>query len=241
MLIVTLAATCARPNGSDQTQAGPLALGDLNTLGWTDFSQLQSVDLLPPDVPEGVDEAEYDTVVRHLSAWAKGSLEANGVQGSQLDAEFVELLAELTDRGPSGLLIERTPFADGLQTSQVRGTAVWELVSESPLTLQLQTRVVWQLRNPAGAESLIAVVRTHGAAYQAGAWGLAGAWQEFGADDCALALDGVLRPGGEIASQTQDLRRFEAFAQTKELQGLEFADDEILDDAFLERCRTGRA
>lgn len=121
-------------------------------------------------------------------------------------------------------------------------TAVWDTTADDEsVTVSLQTRTAYEVRNDEGLVRVIGVLRTQGAiAGAADGWGTVTGWQEFGAGDCAIVLDGFLTPGGDADDQITDLTEFAEIGNGDEAVTPALPEDEQVDEDFARACEAGR-
>ena len=102
--------------------------------------------------------------------------------------------------------------------------------------LELQTRAAYEVRVKDGPSRVIGVLRVHGLSAYADTtddFGVSGSWQEFGAGDCALALD------DDTAEALKDLRTFIEVGDGSKLVMPKLGVEEQVDEEYLKRCRDG--
>jgi len=129
-------------------------------------------------------------------------------------------------------------------------TAAWHVstekdqANESFVRLELQTRAAYEVRIGNGPSRVIGVLRVHSlSAYEdtTDDFGIGGGWQEFGASDCALALDDALVPDSDRADSLDDLQTFIRIGRGSTVQMPELLAHDRLDPDYVERCRNGQA
>lgn len=239
-VLVASVSGCSSENSTpESTQEKPLTLSDLDMEGWTDLN----ADPFPkaPKNPNKTTAKDYDRAAQILHQWALATL---GSPEKTLAAVPKEVRAELdsiADAAPARNVSLGAQFADGLAAKSVWGTGAWRETSAKPLHLEFQTRVLWELDGGDGNVRLVGLVRTHALIDDGKSLSIGQSWQEFGADDCALAIEEVIRPGGDVAEQNKDLRKFVDIANSPDVLPPNFSADDVVDDQFVERCRAGKA
>ncbi|NLC98607.1 MAG: hypothetical protein GX678_05995, partial [Actinomycetales bacterium] len=174
-----------------------------------------------------------------LHQWAQATLGPPEETRAAVPKEVRVELEEIADAGPARNVSLGAQFGEGLAAKSVWGTGVWRETSAKPLHLEYQTRVLWELEDADGNVRLVGMVRTHALIDDGETLSIGQSWQEFGADDCALAIEEDIRPGGDIAEQNKDLRTFVDIANSLEVVPPDFSADDVVDEQFVERCRAG--
>jgi hypothetical protein len=128
-------------------------------------------------------------------------------------------------------------------------TSAWKITTDKDeagkpyVLLELQTRAAYEVRLGDGSTRVIGVLRVHGlSAYQdtTDDFGVGGGWQEFGAGDCALALDDALEPDSDRAQGLKDLKTFIRIGKGTKLEMPKLPVQEQVDSEYLKRCRDGQ-
>ena len=128
-------------------------------------------------------------------------------------------------------------------------TSAWKVTTEKDaanktfMRLELQTRAAYEVRLGDGGTRVIGVLRVHSlSAYNdtTDDFGVGGGWQEFGAGDCALALDDALVPDSDRDESLKDLKTFIRVGSGTKLEMPELPAQDKVDDEYLKRCRDGQ-
>lgn len=212
----------------------------------------------PPELPEGFNEARYQRIVDALNTWAVATTLEPDVRESDDPAKAVgaalpkavgSQVRQLGTGSVSPRLAAANVFADDVSViGKPRVTTAWSAETtkrdgEPALSLKLQTRAAYEVRIDEGPTRVIGVLRVHELITREGETGPIGVgfgWQEFGASDCALALDDALRPDGDVGPAERDLRTFIDVGSggTVEMPDLESVD--TVDQEYLDRCKRGQ-
>ena len=239
LCVIAVTASSCSSGGSESAkpQEKPLALSDIATDGWIDLT----TDPLPkaPKNPNKTAANDYDRAAQILHQWAQATLGPPEETLAAVPKEVRVELEEIADAGPARNVSLGAQFGEGLAAKSVWGTGVWRETSAKPLHLEYQTRVLWELEDADGNVRLVGMVRTHALIDDGETRSIGHSWQEFGADDCALAIEEDIRPGGDIAEQNKDLRTFVDIANSLEVVPPDFSADDVVDEQFVERCRAG--
>lgn len=205
-------------------------------------------DLAPDDrpvAPDGFDDELLDRMAGILTEWAQVStLE----QDADLPVEVDALLHDQTKDAVSPRLAVANVFADDVTVvGAPRVTTAWRQSTEVDdagkqyVLLELQTRAAYEVRLGDDAPTrVIGVLRVHGlSAYPdtTDDFGVSGGWQEFGATDCALALDDDLTPDGNVDAARLDLQTFVTIGDGRTVEMPSLGDDQEVDAEYLARCR----
>lgn len=237
VIVVTVSGCSSGDPEAKARHEQPLSLADLDMDGWVNLS----TDSLPqaPRNPNKVPAAKQERAELILHRWASAAL---GDPEQTLDSAPKDVRHELelmADAGPARGVSLGTGFGEGLTVKSRWGTGVWKETSAAPLHLEYQTRVLWELEDADGQVRLVGMVRTHVLVNDGESISIGQSWQEFGADDCALVVEETIRPGGDVAEQNKDLRRFEEIANSAEVVSPDFSEDDVVDQEFANRCRAG--
>lgn len=212
-----------------------------------------------PGPPDGFDAALLDSMAGPLQDWAAAA--ALDPEVWTADEPPEDVLASLGERA-RGVLEDQV--ADTVSPRLALGNVFdeeWEVVGEPRMTsawdvetretaegpvvvLRLQTRTAYEVRSPERVTRVVGVVRTHGLSGfpESGDDELAPSlgWEEFGAAGCALALDDALVPDGGAAAR-DDLESFVDIGGTDTIAEPDLADEDTVDQEYLQRCRDGAA
>lgn len=211
----------------------------------------------PPEVPEGFDQERYDEMVDTLTTWAEATTIDPEIRRSDTPAVDVAAdlpddvgaqIEKLTEGRTSPRLAVANVFADDVEViGDPLVSTAWKADSVEQdgapaLNLQLQTRAAYQVRVGKGPERVVAVLRVHELVTRTGETGDLGvgySWQEFGASDCVLAVEDALRPDDDATTARQDLDRFVDASKGDTLKMPKLAEDEVVDEEYLARCKAG--
>ena len=214
----------------------------------------------PPPAPAGFDDALLGRMADTLTDWAQVSTldEAARVSASPADDISAVLpdsvsaaLRDQTKDAVSPRLAVANVFADDVTVvGAPRVTTAWGLstqvddAGQQYVLLELQTRAAYEVR--VGDNSpirVIGVLRVHGlTAYPdtTDDFGVSGGWQEFGAVDCALALDDDLTPDTDVQASEDDLTTFVKVGDGDTLDMPSLDNEQQVDAQYLQRCRDSR-
>lgn len=213
----------------------------------------------PPPAPAGFDDGRFARMAGILTDWAQLTTLDEDVRYS---AQPVEQIAEAFSDADAADLREEAAAAvsPGLMVANVFGdevtvvgaprvTTAWDVSTETDdageqyTRLALQTRAAYEVRLGDDAPTrVIGVLRVHALnAYRdtTDDFGLSWAWQEFGALDCALALDDDLVPEDDLDAAERDLKTFIEVGAGEKLVMPPLPREEQVDKDYLERCRNG--
>lgn len=213
----------------------------------------------PPPVPVGFDDDVFARMTGILEDWAQLTTLDEDVRYSP---EPIDQVAEALPEKVGGALREQTTAAvsPGLAVANVfadevtvvgapRVTTAWRVSTEADdageqyIRLELQTRAAYEVRLGDDAPTrVVGVLRVHAlSAYRdtTDDFGVSGGWQEFGALDCALALDDDLIPENNLDTAALDLTTFVEVGTGKKLVMPPLAAEEKVDAEHLQRCRNG--
>lgn len=198
-----------------------------------------------PDTPDGFDDELLDRMAGVLTDWAQVSTLD---QDADLPAEVDTAWREQTKDAVSPRLAIANVFGDDVTVvGAPRVTTAWRQSTEVDdagneyVLLELQTRAAYEVRLGDDAPTrVIGVLRVHGlSAYPdtTDDFGVSGGWQEFGATDCALALDDALTPDGNVDAAKLDLQTFVTIGGGKTVEMPSLGDEQQVDAEYLKRCR----
>lgn len=253
MLSAFLLAGCglfAEDTRPDETVATPdpqptpteqISLVDLGIDDWPSATAEQFPE--PPPRPDGVEAQEYDRMVSVIQTWALQAATEPEAVGEGLPEDLTDAIRDSVADQTSPALASGTVLDPGLDVVGTRMTSAWKL--ESPgdeLQLSLQTRTAYEVTAPDGPIRVIGVLRTQGLVTtpDAEVWGTVMGWQEFGAADCAIALDDFLTPGGDADDQETDLTVFAEIGNGDEAISPALPEGEQVDEDFKRTCEAGR-
>ncbi|MET0930327.1 MAG: hypothetical protein ABWX74_12450 [Aeromicrobium sp.] len=254
-LVAVLMACTACTSGSDPaaepqataaspTEESAVSLGSVG-IDWPEASgDLAPAD--PPASPDGFDDELLGRMGDVLTEWAQAStLDTD----AELPAEIDTAWREQTKDAVSPRLAIANVFADDVTVvGPPRVTTAWRQSTEIDdagkeyVLLELQTRAAYEVRLGDDAPTrVIGVLRVHGlSAYPdtTDDFGVSGGWQEFGATDCALALDDDLIPDGNLEAAELDLQTFVTIGAGTTVEMPSLGPEQQVDAEYLERCRS---
>lgn len=232
------------PGEASEAQPTPTRQMTLVDLGIDDWPKAQDAPLpAPPEKPEGVSQEEYDRMVEAVERWARQAATDPDALGEGLPDTLVRAIEDAAQAQTVPDLARVTVLDDELEVRDSRMTAAWRVAREDgAVNLSLQTRTAYEVQAPEGRVRVIGVLRTQGVVALPGAeqWGTIMGWQEFGAADCAIALEQHLTPGGDLDDQLPDLTVFAGVGNADDAITPALPDDKQVDDDFAEACRAGR-
>ncbi len=247
MVAVLALSGCTRdePEATPTPAAQPTPVEEitLTDLGIGDWPAASAPFPEAPARPEGVTKAEYDRMVTTVETWARQAATAPTTVGDGLPPAVAATIATVADEQAAPSLARGTVLDPALEVLGSRMTSAWKLSSADGSTnLSLQTRAAYEVRAPDGPVRVIGVLRTQGVidSPDSDDWGTVMGWQEFGAADCATALDDFLTPGGDADDQESDLSVFVEIGNGTEAVTPAIDEDEVVNEEFLQRCRAGR-
>lgn len=251
-LIAVLLACAACTSGSDADPAPAAASSTadpavtLSSVG-IDWPEAQD-ELTPSDrpaTPDGFDDEMLDRMAGVLTDWAQVSTLD---QDAELPAEVDTAWREQTKDAVSPELAIANVFGkDVTVVGAPRVTTAWKQSTEDDesgrqyVLLELQTRAAYEVRlGDDPATRVIGVLRVHGlSAYPdtTDDFGVSGGWQEFGAADCALALDDALVPDDDVDAAKLDLQTFVTIGDGATVEMPSLGAEQQVDADYLKRCR----
>jgi hypothetical protein len=214
----------------------------------------------PPPAPAGFDDALLGRMADTLIDWAQVSALDEDVRHSADPAAAVAAvlpdpvaaaLAAQTEGTVSPRLAAANVFGDDITVvGAPRVTTAWKTSTQSDdagreyVLLELQTRAAYEVRvGPGGPVRVVGVLRVHGLSAYPGTtddFGVSGGWQEFGAVDCALALDDDLTPDGDLQASADELATFVQVGAGPTVEMPSLGDEQKVDAEYLQRCRDSR-
>lgn len=218
-----------------------ISLADLGIDDWPAVTRQQIPE--PPSRPVGVDQREYDDMVAAIGAWALQAASRPDTVGEGLPPALADSLDEAFAAQTAPALARGSVLEPGLEVLDSRMTAAWDVTEvEDETRVSLQTRTAYEVRAEGGPVRVIGVLRTQGliAVPEAQGWGTILGWQEFGAADCAIALDGFLTPGGDTDDQQHDLTIFAEIGSAPEAVSPALQEEDNIDEDFKRACAAGR-
>lgn len=263
-LVLALAILTSGCTGSDDPEPKPTATDDRPVtlealrLDWP-TAQGRLVVGDRPKTPAGFDDAMLDRMAKVLTKWAKVAAVDDSVWHSSdpfsdvkkaLPAKAAATLAKRVKGEVSPHLGVANVFGDDVTvvgTPMI--TTAWKLTTDKDeagkpyALLELQTRAAYEVRLGDGSSRVIGVLRVHGlSAYKdtTDDFGVGGGWQEFGAGDCALALDDALVPDSDRDEGVKDLATFIRVGKGTKLEMPKLPVDEHVDAEYLKRCEDGQ-
>lgn len=217
-----------------------ITLDDLGIAGWpTPDGAVPE----PPPRPDGVSAAEYEEMTDAVATWGLQAATDPGAVGEDLPKSLVAAIDDAADAQTEPGLARATVLDPDLELRGTRMTAVWETSEDDgSVNLSLQTRTAYEVENDEGLVRVIGVLRTQGVIASEGAdeWGTLTGWQEFGAADCAIVLDGFLTPGGDSDDQVTDLTQFAEIGNGDEAVTPALPEEDQVDEDFARACQAGR-
>ena len=239
------------------TTAGPMTFESLK-LDWP-TAQGRLVVPKVPATPAGFDAATVDRMATVLEKWARlstvdDSIWHSGDPFSDIRTVLPTAAATTYDKQLKGVVSPHLAVANvfGHDVTVVGSpmiTAAWRVstdkdqAGESFVRLELQTRAAYEVRIGNGPSRVIGVLRVHSlSAYKdtTDGFGVGGGWQEFGASDCALALDDALVPDSDPEHALKDLTTFIRVGKGSTVEMPELPAEDQVDPEYLKRCRDGQ-
>ena len=264
LAVATLMAGCSGASDDPEptakppaTQDRPVTLESLR-LDWpTAQGRLLVADR--PATPDGFDDAMLSRMATTLTKWARVAAVDDMVWHSA--DPFADVKKALPDKAAATLAKQvKDEVSPHLGVANVFGddvtvvgtpkiTSAWKVTTDEDeagkpyVLLELQTRAAYEVRLGDGSSRVIGVLRVHGlSAYKdtTDDFGVGGGWQEFGAGDCALALDDALVPDSDRDAALEDLKTFIRIGKGTKLDMPRLGVQEQVDAEYLKRCRDGQ-
>lgn len=239
------------------TTTGPMTFESLK-LDWP-TAQGRLVVPKVPAAPAGFDDKTVDRMATVLEKWARLSTVDDGMWHSGDPLSDVRTIlpkdtASTYEEQLRGVVSPHLAVANvfGHDVTVVGTpmiTAAWRVATdkdqanETFVRLELQTRAAYEVRIGNGPSRVIGVLRVHSlSAYQdtTDDFGIGGGWQEFGASDCALALDDALVPDSDREHALKDLTTFIRVGKGTKVEMPELPAEDQVDPEYLKRCRDGQ-
>ncbi|MCD9155194.1 hypothetical protein [Aeromicrobium duanguangcaii] len=224
------------------TPTTSISFDDLGVANWPSPDEARFPD--PPARPEWLPAEEYARMVAAVRTWAVQAVASPDEVGAGLPDELAAMIDDAgEDDEVASALAKGNVLDPGLEVLATGLTGAWTLSDDGEsMNLALQTRAAYEVRIPDGPVRVIGVLRTQGiiAGADSPEWGTIMGWQEFGAADCAIALDGFLTAGGDADDQQSDLATFTKIGNGDEAITPELPDDQLVDEDFKRRCEAGR-
>ncbi|MCW2840945.1 MAG: hypothetical protein JWR55_2428 [Aeromicrobium sp.] len=212
-----------------------------------------------PAPPDGFDAALLDRMAGLLTGWAQVAALDEDVRRSTTPIDKVAAvlpepvgaaLRDQTQAAVSPALAVANVFAEDVTVvGDPRVTTAWRQSTEVDdagrgyVLLELQTRTAYEVRvGGDGPTRVVGVLRVHGlSAYPDTTedFGISGGWQEFGATDCALALDDDLVPDADLGASAIDLQTFVTVGDGPRVEMPSLGEEQQVDAEYLRRCRAG--
>lgn len=222
--------------------------------GWSDVGTFAFP--AAPAAPAGVSVDAWAKGVSTIEDWAKQA----AFDPAKLPTKFEPLaskvfadLPSLARKDLTARLAERTAprlgvanvFKTPVAVRKVKATALWRVtaIEEGVQVLELQTRTAYEVETGGGATTVLGMIRSQGLAFRPGvedAPGTTTGWQEFGASDCALALNDALEPQPDNPKEVKDVRDFAKYGTAKEWANPPLDEDDVVDEDFLANCRSSQ-
>lgn len=261
--VLTMALMCtACTSGSDDPAPKPSAAAS-STFESLDLDWPKAEGKLdppkPPAAAEGFDAATLDRMATALEKWARLSTVDEGMWHSDDPLTDIRTVlpkdaADTYEQQIKGEVSPHLAFANvfGEDVTVIGSplvTSAWKVSTEDDaanetfMQLELQTRAAYEVRLGDRGTRVIGVLRVHTlSAYQdtTDDFGVGGGWQEFGAGDCALALDDALVPDSDVSESLKDLETFIKVGNGDKLEMPPLGVQDQVDDEYLKRCRDGQ-
>lgn len=256
--VLMVCAGCTDGAGEEHPDSAAPEEISFSSLG-IDWPAAGSVDWAePPATPEGFDDSLVERMADTLVSWAGVAATDEDVAHSAKALDLVvdalpdaigsTLRAQVKGAVSPRLGVANVFAADVTIVGSPRITSAWKVSTPKDddgkpyLLLQLQTRAAYEVRVGDGPTRVIGMLRVHGlSAYadRAAEFGVTGGWQEFGAADCALALDDELTPDGDADDARKDLATFVRIGSQDALEMPKLGVQDQVDAEYLKRCRAG--
>ena len=228
------------PPTSTAKPSGGVTFSDVKISRWPEVSQQQVPG--PPAAPAGLDQREYDQMVAATRSWALSAVAVPPSLSDELPAAVKTTLEETAAEQTAPRLTLVNALDPDVSVKAARMTAAWQVSKDGPTyRVLLQTRAAYEVATEDLGVRVIGVLRTQGVTTEADAesWGVALGWQEFGADDCAVALEDFLTPGGDARKQAADLQVFVDAGNSAAIVTPQMRADDRVNKQFLNRCESG--
>jgi len=239
------------------TSSGPVTLVSLG-LDWP-TAQGRLVVPKVPSAPAGFDDKTLGRMATVLEKWARLSTVDEGGWHSGDPLSDVRTVLPKDTAGTFEQQL-RGQVSPHLAVANVFGddvtvvgspmiTTAWRVATEKDqanerfIRLELQTRAAYEVRIGNRPSRVIGVLRVHSlTAYKdtTDDFGIGGGWQEFGASDCALALDDQLVPDSDREHGLKDLKTFIRVGNGTKVEMPRLPVQDQVDPEFLKRCRDGQ-
>ncbi|MCL8251805.1 MULTISPECIES: hypothetical protein [Aeromicrobium] len=213
----------------------------------------------PPAAPDGFGAALVTRMADVLTTWAGATTVDPDVWHVETPADAVvdalppavgaALTRQAADAVSPGLAVANV-FGDDVEViGEPAVTTAWRVTTKDDdagqqyVVVQLQTRAAYEVRlGDDGPTRVVGVLRVHGLSAYPGTeddFGVTTGWQEFGAGDCALAVDDALVPDNDLDKAAADLATFVDVGDQPDVRMPALDDEEKVDDAYRDRCRDG--
>jgi hypothetical protein len=262
LAVVMLSAGCTSGSDVDAAPAPTLSTEtpavSFATVGIDWPAAAQELDVArPPAPPDGFDAALLDRMAGLLTDWAQVAALDEDVRRSATPIDEVAgvlpepagaALRDQTEAAVSPALAVANVFAEDVTVvGDPRVTTAWRQSTEVDdagreyVLLELQTRTAYEVRRgDDGPTRVVGVLRVHGLSAYPGTtddFGISGGWQEFGATDCALALDDDLVPDADVGAAQIDLQTFVTVGDGPRVEMPSLGEEQQVDAEYLQRCR----
>lgn len=262
-VLLTIAVVCAGcTSGSDDpppagAESSSVTLASLD-LDWPAAEGTFTPGTVP-SAPAGFKEAQVGRMAKILTRWSRLATvdEASWHSDDPLPdvrallpaAAAGTLEQQLGDAVSPNLGVANVFGKDVEVVGAPQLTSAWQVSTDEDadgktyVKLELQTRTAYEVRVGDGPSRVIGVLRVQGlSAYPdtTDDYGVSGGWQEFGAGDCALALDDALVPDSDRRGAAEDLETFIRVGNGSKVEMPELGVEEQVDAEYLKRCRDGQ-
>ncbi|MCW2830622.1 MAG: hypothetical protein JWP31_1314 [Aeromicrobium sp.] len=264
MIVLSFILACAACSDSDRGSDGdgrPRPSASPQTFDSTGIDWPDSGDKLVlrhrPATPDGFDDEQLDDMATILTSWASAAV-LDPVRRSDDPVDDVvdalpkrtgETLRKQVAGSVSPRLAVANVFAADVDVvGRPKITTAWKVTTDNDddgkpfVLLELQTRTAYEVRLDDGPTRVIGVLRVHGLSAFADTtddYGVSAGWQEFGAGDCALALDDALVPDSNTEEAVEDLKTFVGVGNQDGLVMPDLDVEQQVDAEYLKRCRDG--